>query len=375
MTKRIYLDNAATTPLDPQVIEAMQNAMIHHYGNPSSIHNEGRSVRTVIENARKVVAKSLNASISEIFFTSCGTESNNMVLKNAIKDLDVKHIITSRIEHHCVLNTVLSLQKNTEVTISWVQLDEYGMIDMVHLEQLLANNADKTLVSLMHANNELGNLIDLKIVGELCRKYKALFHTDTVQTIGYYPIDLTDLKIDFLSGSSHKFHGPKGAGFLYINHDNILSPFIDGGSQERNMRGGTENTIGIVGLSKALEIAIENMQSSRSKIEALKQYAIEKITNNIYGVQFNGNQASQHYKILSISFPPTSKTELLVFNLDINGIAVSGGSACSSGVESASHVLSTVMPDSDMKTIRVSFAHYNTFEEIDYLIEMIKKSI
>ncbi len=375
MTRRIYLDNAATTALDTQVINAMHEVMVSFYGNPSSIHSEGRTVRTLIENARKVVAKSINASIGEIFFTSCGTESNNMVLKNAVQDLGVERIITSKIEHHCVLNTVLAIQKYHEIEVCWIDLDENGVFNIQQLEELLSYSEKKTLVSLMHANNELGNLIDLSAIGKICTTYNALFHTDTVQTIGYYPIDVNLLNIDFLSGSSHKFHGPKGAGFLYINNKHTITPFIHGGSQERNMRGGTENTIGIIGLAKAIEIAAENLDSRRLSIELLKKYAVESLSSNFEGIKFNGNTHSQHYKILSISFPPTSKTELLVFNLDINGIAVSGGSACSSGVESASHVLSTVMPDSEMKTIRISFAHYNTFEEIDYLIKMIKKSI
>jgi cysteine desulfurase len=372
--KRIYLDNAATTPVDEEVINLMSSTLKEMYGNPSSIHQEGRKVRTIIEEARKTIANCINASIGEVFFTSCGTESNNMILKNAINDLGVKRFISSKIEHHCVLHTLQAIESN-DVQVEYVNLMDDGSIDYNHLEELLGNTDSKTLVTLMHANNELGNLLDLEKVSALCQVHNAYFHTDTVQTMGYYPIDLTKVKINFLAGSAHKFHGPKGVGFVYINNDNQISPYIHGGSQERNMRSGTENVAGIVGMALALKKALIDNKSRRSTIEELKNYTILSLKKKIPNVSFNGNLEFQHYKILSISLPPNPKTDMLIFNMDINGIAVSGGSACSSGVESASHVLSNVYPDSDYKTIRISFSHNNTKEEIDLFIEMLKKSI
>lgn len=367
--KRIYFDNAATTPIDPAVIEVMREAMQKNYGNPSSIHAEGRIARAAIEDARKRVARLLGASIGEIFFTSCGTESNNMVLKGAVRDLGVERIITSRIEHHAVLHTV---EKLAGVTIDYVELEPDGGANLTHLEALLRNDDRKTLVSLMHANNEVGALNDLEAIGNICEEHGALFHSDTVQTIGYYPIDLSKLKVHFISGSAHKFYGPKGVGFVYINGDHILHPFIDGGAQERNMRGGTENIYGILGLAKALELVSENREANRTKITELRDYLRSQLLENFEDLVFNGDPDRGHYKLLSVAFPPSPRTEMLLLNLDIAGVSVSGGSACSSGADAGSHVIEGLNGDPDRKTIRFSFSHYNTREEVDFVVEQLR---
>ena len=372
---RVYFDNAATTPILDEVIEDMNRSMRENFGNPSSIHREGRTARAAVEQARKVVAQSLGASIGEIFFTSCGTESNNMVLKNAVRDLGVKRIISSPIEHHCVLHTVERIGKDNQVEIQQVRLNEQGHVDLAHLRDLLEQEMPgKTLVSLMHANNEIGTMIDLKEVGELCAENGAYFHSDTVQTIGYFPIDLSQLKVNFISGSAHKFHGPKGVGFVYINSDNILQPYLDGGAQERNMRGGTENIYGIVGLAKALELAVMAMDERRAYISGIRAYFKEEIKKHFPEVTFNGDPDGRaHYKLLSVDFPPSDKADLILFNLDIAGISVSGGSACSSGIDTGSHVIGALKPDSDRHTVRFSFSHLNTREEVDQVIGKIRE--
>lgn len=372
---KIYLDNAATTPLDEEVIAAMHHAMQNVYGNPSSIHAQGRKARTTVEDARKVIAKYLNASIGEIFFTSCGTESNNMALKCAVRDLGVKRIISSPIEHHCILHTVQALENHQNIQLDFVKLDANGCPDYAHLESLLQNSEAQTMVSLMHGNNEIGTLIDLDKVADLCSEYGALFHSDTVQTMGQYPIDVDATKINFLSGSAHKFHGPKGAGFIYINNDNIVKPFLDGGAQERNMRAGTENIYGIVGLAKALELSYENLETRKTHITALKAHMKSELLKHFEDIQFNGAGDNSMYKVLSVSFPPSPKMDLLLLNLDIAGICASGGSACSSGVDIGSHVLSFLDKESLRKTIRFSFSYRNTIAEIDYVIEQLKKII
>lgn len=369
---RVYFDNAATTPLSEEVINAMLPHMREHFGNPSSIHAEGRKSRAAIEQARKTVANYIGASIGEIFFTSGGTESNNMALKCAVRDLGVQRIITSSIEHHCVLHTVETLEKNYQVTIEHVNVDGQGHVDYEHLEKLLQSSDKKTLVSLMHANNEIGTLLDLERVSLLCQQYGALFHSDTVQTIGHVPIDVSKLKINFLSGAAHKFHGPKGIGFIYINGDNIVKPFIDGGAQERNMRGGTENVYGIIGLAKALELACENMDSYSQHIKGLRQYMKEQLENTFDNIEFNGDLENSLYTVLSVSFPPSSKGDLLLLNLDIAGVSASGGSACSSGADAGSHVVAALRRDPERKTIRFSFSHSNTKEEVDYVIGKLK---
>lgn len=371
---RVYLDNAATTPLDPEVLEAMLPVLKNGFGNPSSIHAFGREVKTAIETSRKTVAKILHASPSEIFFTSGGTEADNTAIFCAVRDLGVKSIITSRLEHHAVLHTVEELQKEGRIKLSYVDLDEKGKVKLDHLESLLKAN-EGSLVSLMHANNELGNVLPLKEVGELCKKYNSFFHSDTVQTMGHFPIDLKDLYIHFITCAAHKFHGPKGIGFIYISNKVKISPFIFGGAQERNMRGGTENVYGIVGLAKALELATSHMEEHKQYILGLKKYMTEKLVENIPGIQFNGDSASDDslYTVLNVAFPPSEGSEMLLFNLDIAGIACSGGSACSSGSNAGSHVLKAVYGEVDRPSVRFSFSKYNKKEEIDFVLEKLKE--
>ena len=339
MSERIYLDNAATTPLSPEVIEAMHAVMKDQFGNPSSIHAEGRQSRAIIEQARKQVAQTIGASIGEIFFTSGGTESNNMALKCSVRDLGVKRIISSKVEHHCILHTLERLEKEEKIEVNFVDIDDKGQPNLDHLAQLLNSSEKKTLVSLMHGNNEVGTLLPLERVGEICAEHNAYFHSDTIQTMGFYPIDVTSSNISFLSGSAHKFHGPKGVGFIYINGDNIIQPYLDGGAQERNMRAGTENIYGIVGLAKALELAVSAVDDHREHITGLRSYFVDQIKQIIPEATFNGDLENGHYKVINISFPPSPKTDLLLLNFDIAGISVSGGSACSSGADAGSHVI------------------------------------
>lgn len=370
---RIYLDNAATTQLLPAVIESMCNVMESHYGNPSSIHAEGRAMRAVIEEARKKVAKLIGASIGEVFFTSGGTESSNMALKCAVRDLGVQRIISQPIEHHCVLHT-LEVLEHQGVVVEMVRVDDRGRLDYDHLEELLQNDlGTRTLVSLMHANNEIGTMTDMERISRLCENYGAYYHSDTVQTMGHFPFDVSKTKIHFLTGGAHKFHGPKGEGFIYINHEAMLKPFIDGGGQERNMRGGTENVYGIVGLAKALELACEHLDEHRSHIEQLRSYLMQRLKEEFEDVKFNGDlDGDSLYTVLSVSFPPSAKSDLLLLLLDIAGVSASGGSACSSGAEAGSHVLAAIGADPARKTIRFSFSHLNTFEEMDALVEKLK---
>jgi cysteine desulfurase len=370
---KVYLDNAATTPLDKEVAAAMIPVLEKQFGNPSSIHAYGREVRTVIENARKTVAKYLNASPSEIFFTSGGTEANNTAITCTIRDLGIKHAITSPIEHHAVLHTLEEHAKLGNIKLSYLELDQKGKVKLEHLEDLLKNNP-RTLVSLMHANNEIGNLLPIKKVGEICAKYDAIFHSDTVQTMGHYSFNLQDINVHFVTCAAHKFHGPKGVGFLYINSKVKIHPFIFGGAQERNMRGGTENVYGIVGLAKALQIANEEMTEHQQYIQELKDYMIEKLREGIPGVEFNGDTLGNSlYTVLNVCLPPTDIAEMLLFNLDINGVAASGGSACSSGSEIGSHVLTALNVSPDRPSVRFSFSKYNTKEEIDYAVEKLKE--
>ncbi len=371
---KVYLDNAATTPLAPEVLDAMMPFLQEQYGNPSSIHGFGRVTRAAIEKARKAVAQSINASTGEIFFTSGGTESNNMVLRCAAQDLGVTDIITSSIEHHCVLYSSEDLAKRGKVNLHMVNLQEDGHVDYAHLEELLSGIEGKALVSLMYANNEIGNLLDVDRVAALCEEHGALFHSDTVQAICHYPIDVQQTKVHFLSGSAHKFHGPKGIGFLYINSDAMIKPFITGGSQERNMRAGTENLYGIVGLGKAIELGYEHMDSHRAHIEGLRDHFIAALKENIPGVTFNGDYDGQClYTVVNVSFPPSDKSSMMLFNLDIAGIAASGGSACSSGSDVGSHVMQALQVDPDRVNIRFSFSYQNTQEEIDFVVEKLKE--
>ncbi len=367
---KVYLDNAATTKLDENVLKAMMPLMLEDFGNPSSIHAFGRKTRAAIETARKTVAKLLNVTPAEIFFTSGGTEADNMAINQSIVTYDIKHVISSLIEHHAVEHTLKMLEKAGKVKVSWVKLDEKGNVDLADLEALLKNNS-RSLVSLMHANNELGTLLPLKEVGELCEKYDAIFHSDTVQTMGHYKMDLRELKVHFVTCAAHKFHGPKGVGFLYINHERKISPFIHGGAQERNMRGGTENVYGIVGLAKALEICFDEMEEHQKHIRGLKNYMREQLESLIPGMSFNGETSDEKslYTVLNCCFPKHPDAEMLLFNLDILGIAASGGSACSSGSNQGSHVLRGIGSDMERPSVRFSFSKYTTKEEIDFTIK------
>lgn len=371
---RVYLDNAATTPLDPEVIEVMLNTMSNDFGNPSSIHAHGRQVKTIVEKARKTIANLLHTSPSEIFFTSGGTEADNMAIIRSIEDLGISHAITSPIEHHAVLHTLEEQARIGKIHLDFVQLHEDGHVDLDHLEELLANKP-RTLVSLMHANNEIGNITDLQKVSDICQKYNAVLHSDTVQTMGHYPIDLSTLKIDFITGAGHKFHGPKGIGFIYINANNKIKPFIHGGAQERNMRGGTENVYGIAGIAKALEIAHRDMTAHQDYIQSLKNYMIEELRTHIKDVQFNGSiiPSESLYTVLNVSLPCVNMSDMLLFNLDISGISASGGSACSSGSAIGSHVLQSLNTHDNRPSIRFSFSKDNTKKEIDYVVAKLKE--
>jgi cysteine desulfurase len=371
---RIYLDNAATTPLDKDVMAEMVHVMEHHYGNPSSIHAQGREVRTLIEKARKTVANLLNAVPAEIFFTSGGTEADNTAIRCGIQAFGIRHVITSKIEHHAVEHTLDMLLKQGSIDhVSFVDVDSKGNIDYAHLEVLLKNNA-RSFVSLMHANNELGTLTDIEKVGEMCSQYNAIFHCDSVQTMGHYRHDVKKLKAHFIVCAAHKLHGPKGIGFLYVNHNVKINPLMYGGAQERNMRGGTENVYGIVGLAKALENAYAHMDEHEAYIQELKDYLKGRLTAEIPGIQFNGETDPDKslYTILNVSFPEMDMADMLLFNLDINGISASGGSACSSGSNIGSHVLTGINADANRPSIRFSFSKYNTKEELDFVVSKLK---
>jgi cysteine desulfurase len=375
---RIYLDNAATTALAPEVLEVMMPFLTEKFGNPSSVYSYGRETKIAIEHARKSVARILNAHPGEIFFTSGGTESTNTAITAAVRDLGCKHIITSPLEHHATLHTVEHMAHFGLATASYVQVTENGHIDMAHLEALLAGSKEKTLVTLMHANNEIGNLLDIKAVGELCKKYDAIFHSDTVQTVGHYPFDLKNLHIHFLNGAGHKFNGPKGVGILYVNDSIKIKPYINGGSQERNMRAGTENLYGIVGFAKALEIATANFEADSNYIKGLKLYMADRLLETFPGLTLNGDTRGESlYTVLNVSFPMSERTDMLLFNLDMAGICVSGGSACTSGASSVSHVIRAIYGDkaANMVPMRFSFCKHNTREEIDMVIERLKELV
>ena len=373
MKERIYFDNAATTALDAEVLEVMMPYLTNNFGNPSSIYSYGRESRMAIENSRKSVAKILHAHPAEIFFTSGGTESSNTAICAAIRDLGCTHIISSPIEHHATLHTVEYLHKKENIKLSYVNILPNGHIDMNHLAEILQNCNEKCLVTLMHANNEIGNMFDIHAVGNLCKQHHAIFHSDTVQTVGHFPFDLRNTPVDFITGAGHKFHGPKGVGILYINENIKIKPFINGGSQERNMRAGTENLYGIVGFGKALELATANYEKDKEHIYALKMYLMEQLQNNFTVVSFNGDPKNNSlYTLLSVNFPKTEKSEMLLFNLDIHNICASGGSACASGADAGSHVIKTLKPNSNEVTVRFSFSKYNTKNEVDKVVEQLK---
>ncbi|MCO6359117.1 cysteine desulfurase family protein [Roseivirga pacifica] len=369
---KVYFDNAATTPLDPEVFEAMKPLMLDMYGNPSSTHAHGREVRTQIEHARRKVAELLNTIPSEIFFTSGGTEADNTALRCSVDEYGIEHIITSEIEHKAVGQTVDRLVAEGKVRASFVNLDAQGHVDMAHLESLVKDNP-KTMISLMHANNEIGTLNNIEAIGELAAEYGAIFHSDTVQTMGHYAHDLKKLKADFIVGAAHKFHGPKGVGFLRVNKNRPIGRFIEGGGQERNHRGGTENVYGIVGLAKALEIAYREMDEHQSHVQGLKSSMIEQLKAKVPGVDFNGDIKPENslYTVLNVSFPEHEDNDMLLFNLDINGISASGGSACSSGANTGSHVLTGIKADPNRQGIRFSFSKYSKQEEVDFVVAKV----
>ncbi|MFB5944957.1 cysteine desulfurase family protein [Albibacterium profundi] len=371
---RIYFDNAATTAIDPVVAQEMIDVMQHAYGNPSSIHAHGREVRTLIEKARKTVAGLLKVSPAEIFFTSGGTEADNMAIRKGIEDHDITHAISSPIEHHAVLHTLENLEKEGKIKLSQLDVDAHGNVNLEQLESLLAANP-KSFVSLMHANNEIGTLLDIKRVSDICQQHEALFHCDTVQTMGHYEHDLSKIHIDFVTCAAHKLHGPKGVGFLYINHNVKIKPLLYGGAQERNMRGGTENVYGIVGLAKALEIAYEHMDEHQAHIQSLKSYMLEQVQKHIPECTVNGelDPDKSLYTVLNICFPEMDMADMLLFNLDIAGVSASGGSACSSGSNIGSHVLTAIGSNPNKPSVRFSFSKYNTKEEVDIVVSKLKE--
>jgi cysteine desulfurase len=373
----IYLDNAATTPLDPEVFDAMKPFLVEDFGNPSSTHSHGRKVRAAIESSRKKVAELLNCTPGEIIFTSGGTEADNTLITSTIQTYGIKHVISSPIEHHAVTHTIGNLQKAGIVQYHPVLLDYNGHVDLEHLSKLLSQYPD-ALVSLMHANNEIGNLLDLQKVGELCKAANAFFHSDTVQTVGHYRHNLKELFICGMTAAAHKFHGPKGVGFMYIRKDKKINPFVHGGAQERNMRGGTENVYGIVGLVKALEIAYREMDEHEKYIGSLKARMIEKLKTEIPGITFHGDSANLQrslYTVLNVSLPESEENDMILFNLDLAGISASGGSACSSGATTGSHVLGTLYPGSKRGAVRFSFSKYNKVEEIDLVVGKLAEMV
>jgi cysteine desulfurase len=372
---RVYLDNAATTPIAPEVVDAMLDVMRDDFGNPSSTHFYGRQVKALIETSRRKVAKYLNCAASEIIFTSGGTEADNMALFSAVQDLGVKRIISSSIEHHAVGHSVDALVKNNSIVFDIVKIDSKGHVDLEHLESLLQNNIP-TLVSLMHANNEIATLLPLKVVSNLCRKYGAFFHSDTVQTMGHYSFDLAELDIDFITCAAHKFHGPKGVGFLYINKKNKVESLIHGGAQERGLRGGTENVYGIVGLAKAMDLAYDDLPEHQNHVQSLKTYMINELKTIFPSISFHGETepSKSLYTVLNVCFPKTDKGGMLLFTLDLKGVAVSGGSACSSGANKGSHVLEGIGADMTRPNARFSFSRYTTKAEIDFALQQVKSS-
>jgi cysteine desulfurase len=374
--QRIYFDNAATTSLDPQVLETMMPFLTEKFGNPSSIYSYGRESRMAVETARKTVGRILNAHPAELFFTSGGTESSNTAIYAAVRDLGCGHIITSPLEHHATLHTVEHLQKKGEVAVSMVELLPDGHIDLKDLERKLADNPAKTLVTLMHANNEIGNMLDIHAVGELCKSFGAIFHSDTVQTVGHFPFDLRKTPVHFITAAGHKFHGPKGVGLLYINENVKIQPYIHGGSQERNMRAGTENLYGIIGFARALELATAGYEEDSTYINGIRLYMLEELKSKLKGVHFNGDPGGKSlYTVLSVSFPKTEKSEMLLFNLDINHICASGGSACTSGADQGSHVIRAINNNPNQVTVRFSFSKHNNRDEVDMVVDKLKDLI
>ncbi|MFW0736314.1 cysteine desulfurase family protein [Flavobacterium sp. T12S277] len=371
--KKVYLDNASTTAMRPEVIQEMTKVMTEDFGNPSSTHSFGRNGRTILELSRKSIAKHLNCTAQEIIFTSGGTEADNWILRSAIEDLKVERIITTRIEHHAVLHTAMVLESEYKVQVDYVNINADGSIDVTHLSNLLAEEK-KTIVSLMHVNNETGTVLDLDRVGVICKQYNALFHSDTVQSVGKTEIDLQKIPVDFIVASAHKFHGPKGVGFAFVRKNSGLQPLIFGGEQEKGLRAGTEAVHQIAGMAKALSLSYENLEQERSYITDLKMYLIDQLEIHFPGFRINGKK-EDFYNIINIILPfSADKTSMLLFSLDMKGIAVSRGSACQSGSVKPSHVLKEMLSETDLKlpNLRISFSHFNTKEDIDWLIESLK---
>ena len=377
--KKVYLDNAATTPLSEEVIDAMVSVLKNNYGNPSSTHSFGQEAKVLLENVRRQAADYLHVSPAEIVFTSCGTESNNMVLKSCVEHLDVERIISSPMEHKCVAETIMDLKKRKNIEVVYLRPNKKGDIDLNDLEEKLKNSEKKTLVTLMHANNEVGNLLDIERVAHLCKENNALFHTDTVQTMAHYPLDFSKIPVDFASCSAHKFHGPKGSGFAFIRKNTKLKSLITGGPQERSLRAGTENVCGIVGLGKALELSLNNMETYRKSMEELKSYTIEKLKETVPGIIFNGRSGEMNqslYTLVNVLLP--FKEPMIGMKLDMRGIAISQGSACSSGASTPSMVMMMLLDEDQMSNgtpLRISFSHLTTKEEIDYFIENLKEIV
>ena len=375
MKRRIYLDNASTTPIHTEIIEMMSEMMRSNFANPSSAHSFGREVKIIVESARKKIADLLNTSPGSIFFTSGGTEADNMAIRCGIQDYNIKHVITSKISHHAVLYPIQDLENNGIIKVSYIDIDKDGVVSLSHLKELLGDNP-RTFVSIMHANNEIGTIQDLKKIGDICKEYDAIFHSDTVQTIGHFPFNMKESNVDFMAASAHKFHGPKGVGFIYISENIKINPLLRGGGQERNMRAGTENVYAIAGMSMAMSIAYQNLKKETTYIKGLKRYMIDKLKTELDDVQFYARCSdieNSLYTVLSCHFPETDISEMLLFNLDILGISCSGGSACASGVSKGSHVLKEILPDSKRPGIRFSFSKYNTKDDIDFAVAKLKE--
>jgi cysteine desulfurase len=372
--KKVFFDNAATTPMAPEVIDVMTDIMKNHYGNPSSQHSFGRATRSIIETSRKKIANFLNTSPGNIFFTSGGTEADNMAIKCGIKDHNITHAITSKLSHHAVLHPLEELEKSGVIKLSYVEVNEKGQVSLSNLKELLESHP-RTFVSILHANNEIGTIQDITAIGDICKEHNAIFHSDTVQTMAHYRYDLQKINVDFIAASAHKFHGPKGVGFVYISDNIKISPLLSGGSQERNMRAGTENLIGIAAIAHAMEMAYEKMEEETEYIKAIKSHMIAELKKHIPQVKFNGmcdDIDNSLYTVLSCSFTETPIAEMLLFNLDIKGIACSGGSACTSGSNKGSHVIQEINPNSKRPSVRFSFSKYNTIEEVDYVVDVLK---
>lgn len=369
----VYLDNAATTPMAKEVIEVMTAVMQENFGNPSSTHSFGRKSKALLETSRRTIARLLNCDASEIIFTSGGTEADNMAINSSVNLMGVTRIISTPIEHHAVGHTIEALEKQGKVKLECVKMNDCGVVDLNHLEELLANSTEKTLVSLMHANNEIATLLPLQKVSDLCRKYNAFFHSDTVQTMGHYAFDLKTIDIDFITCAAHKFHGPKGVGFLYVNKKAKVENLIQGGSQERGFRGGTENLYGIVGLAKAMELAYEDVEGHKTHVQELKSYMIQRLKEEFDDISFHGSidPETSLYTVLNVKLPATEKSGMLLFTLDLKGVAASGGSACTAGANTGSHVLRGIEADLSRPNVRFSFSRYTTKEEIDYAINVL----